>query len=792
MAAHDVAAPYPSSYPAGVLLVSSPQHLGPLVLQLRAMRKLKTGRNVTVFNAEHFAEAVCSVQCAEAVGACACGATAQPKTHAIASDDAEVSNGGGCLQGERTGGLLTSRVRLYEMTADEAAAYHVEAKSLPSLGGTHEVFSLVTLSDSEAGQQLLALLQIPRARRTDSASAGWPPYMAVHVNGEIPDAELFSYLKPSASGAYEDGSASKQRLFSSPPPLGFLGNVRRFHRVCCPNLKELPSALAALRQSALMQRCLLRGEHRGSKAGDHASARATSTATDPCSVWQREAPNPQTFAAAASCADTGKPTFTFSELFGGIGMFRAALERVGGRATFAVEFAPPAQMVYALNHPCWHDCPPALQLPNAAEGRAALTQPLPPLLVGDITEIPTVFFPPHDVLTGGFPCQSFAKAGTAAGLHAEKGWLFYEVVRVLAATKPTAFLLENVDHLTEVEAGAQLAEILCRLRYPASTAALPKTPDSSHDSGNRGVEAPTCTKEGDVEYEVRHVVVDGAALTPQTRRRVYFFGFRVAQPAKSVEAPAFVFPRAGEEAAAAASEVVADALRRVQNAAKASLYTCVQDLLVVPSVKDLPLRQQSTSSYDESDALLASSMHLNDKLQLTPTQWEAVRRSHTFRQNRMWRVCDLNGKARTLLGSYRTSYQLYSEFVPCSPTLTLSEVKDALMQADARTEYASTDEGLGMSVPSLPPLRFFSIRECARLQGIDDAFRLPHDECCHASQSQGEENGISPAVLRQVPSGAVYKLVGNAVNPRVVECLGGAIAVYLLSRRTPQAGLLAD
>jgi DNA (cytosine-5)-methyltransferase 1 len=539
----------------------------------------------------------------------------------------------------------------------------------------------------------------------------------------------------------------------------------------------------------------------GESEGRHPHAPPAASASPRTQVQQRLDEGNVNFTprSAAVPLEQEAAAFTFSELFGGIGMFRTALERVGGRATFAVEVAPPAQLVYALNHRCWHDCPAALQLPNAKSAVSCASTmeirdaALPPLLVRDITEIPSAFFPRHDVLTGGFPCQSFAKAGAAAGLNAEKGWLFYEVVRVLAATRPAAFLLENVEHLVEVEAGAQLEEILYRLRHPTSAPAVHSFTEGKYGSADGGV-----------EYEVRHVVIDGGVLTPQTRRRVYFFGFRKGQgegggnsnsSSSSAAAPHFKYPHAEESVAAG---VVADALERLQQAAKTAPYRCVRDLLVVPSVKDHPVCTRDGSLRvcqqrpDDTDRCGSS-------LQLTPVQWEAVQRSHTFRQNPMWRVCDVNGKARTLLGSYRTSYQLYSEFIPYAPEQTLHEVLDILAMADPRAEGGSA---CGKTQPRCtnttttiaPPLRFLSIRECARLQGIDDCFCFPHEEdstlVLSSLAKDEEEEGevtrrlrIPPAVLRQVPSGAVYKLIGNAVNPLVVECLGSAIAAYLQRRR---------
>lgn len=59
--------------------------------------------------------------------------------------------------------------------------------------------------------------------------------------------------------------------------------------------------------------------------------------------------------------------------------------------------------------------------------------------------------PAHDFLTAGFPCQSFSVAGDGAGLDDHRGVLFFEVLRMLQAHKPKAFLLENVPHMIKLE-----------------------------------------------------------------------------------------------------------------------------------------------------------------------------------------------------------------------------------------------------------------------------------------------------------------------------------------------------
>eukprot|EP00959_Pyramimonas_sp_CCMP1952_P097814 2044363-Pyramimonas_sp.AAC.1 len=52
-------------------------------------------------------------------------------------------------------------------------------------------------------------------------------------------------------------------------------------------------------------------------------------------------------------------------------------------------------------------------------------------LVGDIADLAEDDVPPHDLLTAGFCCQSFSKAGKQGGFEDARGELFFEVVRTL-------------------------------------------------------------------------------------------------------------------------------------------------------------------------------------------------------------------------------------------------------------------------------------------------------------------------------------------------------------------------
>ncbi len=116
-------------------------------------------------------------------------------------------------------------------------------------------------------------------------------------------------------------------------------------------------------------------------------------------------------------------SFTFVDLFAGIGGFHQVLSDAGGECVFASEIDPLASAVYEKN---WGIKPH-----------------------GDIVQLTTdrMDVPPHDVLCAGFPCQPFSKSGFQRGMSETRGTLFWNICRVLEARRPSLVLLENVRNL---------------------------------------------------------------------------------------------------------------------------------------------------------------------------------------------------------------------------------------------------------------------------------------------------------------------------------------------------------
>lgn len=179
-------------------------------------------------------------------------------------------------------------------------------------------------------------------------------------------------------------------------------------------------------------------------------------------------------------SDEAASSFTFIDLFAGIGGLRRGFDAIGGSCVFTSEWNRFAQLTYAAN---FRDNRP---------------------IEGDITTISTDGIPDHDVLVAGFPCQPFSIAGVSKknslgrnhGFACEaQGTLFFDVARILRDKRPAAFLLENVKNLQSHDKGRTFAVIL-----------------------------RTLTEE--LGYKVHYRVIDAKHFLPQHRERIVIVGFR--------------------------------------------------------------------------------------------------------------------------------------------------------------------------------------------------------------------------------------------------------------------------
>lgn len=132
-------------------------------------------------------------------------------------------------------------------------------------------------------------------------------------------------------------------------------------------------------------------------------------------------------------------SFTGIDLFAGIGGFRIAIERCGGRCINFSEIDADAIQTYLANHPESKDSN-----------------------LGDITKVRNL--PPHDLLTGGVPCQSWSIAGKNLGFDDDRGQLWNDAIYLLNKSRPKAFIFENVKGLVDPRNKNALEYILARIK----------------------------------------------------------------------------------------------------------------------------------------------------------------------------------------------------------------------------------------------------------------------------------------------------------------------------------------
>jgi len=81
----------------------------------------------------------------------------------------------------------------------------------------------------------------------------------------------------------------------------------------------------------------------------------------------------------------------------------------------------------------------------------------------DITKVNATDIPDHDLLCGGFPCQSFSIAGKRGGFNDTRGTLFFDIARILKEKHPRLCLLENVKGLLSHDNGRTIKTIFATL-----------------------------------------------------------------------------------------------------------------------------------------------------------------------------------------------------------------------------------------------------------------------------------------------------------------------------------------
>lgn len=136
------------------------------------------------------------------------------------------------------------------------------------------------------------------------------------------------------------------------------------------------------------------------------------------------------------------------------------------------------------------------------------------------TDVRTIDWTDHagalDIISGGPPCQPFGIGGKKRG-HEDARDMWPEAIRAIREAAPRAFLFENVRNLAGPRFHSYLEWIILHLRFPHDT---PRPGEGFHDHRER---LRNSSKPGD--YQVVWQVVNAADYgAPQIRHRVLIFG----------------------------------------------------------------------------------------------------------------------------------------------------------------------------------------------------------------------------------------------------------------------------
>lgn len=118
------------------------------------------------------------------------------------------------------------------------------------------------------------------------------------------------------------------------------------------------------------------------------------------------------------------------------------------------------------------------------------------LVCKNICDLDITTIPDHDILTAGFPCQSFSIAGKQLGFQDPRANVFWKISKIIEHHKPKVVLLENVKNLL------------------------------THDNGKTfEIISETIKKLG---YFMKYKVLNTSTITeiPQHRERIYIICFK--------------------------------------------------------------------------------------------------------------------------------------------------------------------------------------------------------------------------------------------------------------------------
>lgn len=300
------------------------------------------------------------------------------------------------------------------------------------------------------------------------------------------------------------------------------------------------------------------------------------------------------------------------------------------------------------------------------------------------TDIRTYCYASHpniDLLTGGPPCQPFSAAGKANGALDPRD-MFPEAIRATRELSPKAFIFENVRGLTRPLFQHYLQYILLQLQNPS----LMK---NTEENWTEHLIRLQSVNPSEYEYAVSVHLINAADYgIPQKRERVFIIGFK-----KPFSASQWTFPAPTHSQAALLLDQ--------------SHHGTYWDQYKVPT------KHRPTPTTNPQILQKIRLIHTNRSNQLLP--WRTVRSA----------IQDLPDPAiapTTLQHTLQSGAKAY-------PGHTGSPFDSPSKTLKAGTHGVPGGENM-LQLPD-GSVRYFTIRECARLQTFPDTYSFagPWSEC---------------------------------------------------------------
>ena len=354
----------------------------------------------------------------------------------------------------------------------------------------------------------------------------------------------------------------------------------------------------------------------------------------------------------------------------------------------------------------------------------------------DVTKVEQL--PSFDFMLAGFPCQSFSYAGKRRGFGETRGTLFFEVERLLSKYKPKGFLLENVRGLTTHDEGRTFETII-------------------HSLKNLG-------------YSVNYFLLNSSNFgVPQNRVRIYILGtlneeIKMTLQSDVGASDSHKFKELNGQTSLFSEPKIIKVVKDILEENVPKKYDCTENFvskLKKVIGKDLSkLNGYRLIDYRGGQAI--HSWELGIKGECTKAEIEFLnllignRRKKTFGTHQdgksltleqiktFYKKDDLEEILNSLIEKkYLSAYE--NKYNPVAGNMSFEVFKFLDPESISITLTASDTNRLG--IVQNGKARKLTPRECARLQGFPDTYKLLDND------------------------NAVYKQMGNAVSVPVIEAV---------------------